>query len=95
VAIGTDEDQLSVEARLAAVEFVLCEIFALLCADLEKTPAEINKLHRELLARVQKQPLQRLSSMFGGLAGAEFDYAVRCLVSMQRRMMGLPQQPKA
>jgi hypothetical protein len=94
VATGIDEDQLRVEARLAAVEYVLCEIFVLLCADLEKTPAEVNKLHRELLARIKKQPLHGLSSMFSDLAASEFDYAVRCLVSMQRRMMGLPLQPK-
>jgi hypothetical protein len=94
VAIGPDEDQLRVEARLAALEYVLCEIFVLLCTDLEKTPAEVNKLHREMLARIQKQPLQKLSSVFGDLAADQFDYAVRSLVSMQRRMMGLPQQPK-
>jgi len=76
------------------VEYVLCEMFVLLCADLEKTPAEVNKLHRDMLARIQKQPVQKLSSIFSDLAAEEFDYAVRCLVSMQRRMMGLPQQPK-
>jgi hypothetical protein len=95
VEIVPDEDQLRVEARLAAVEYVLCEVFVLLCAELEKTPAEVNKIHREMLGRIQKKPLQRLSSMFSDLATAELDYAVRCLVSMQRRMMGLPQQPKS
>jgi hypothetical protein len=95
VTIGPDDDQLKIEARLAAVEYVLSEIFVLLCADLEKTPAEVNKFHRDLLARIQKQPLQRLSAMFNDIAAAELDYAVRCLISMQRRMMGLPQQPKA
>lgn len=95
MTVGTDEQQLTLEARLAALEYVLSELFVLVCADLEKTPAEVNKFHRELLTRIQRQPLQRLSAMFGELAPAEFDYAVRSLVSMQRRMMGLPQQPKS
>jgi hypothetical protein len=87
-----DQDRLRTEMRLAAIEFVLCQTFAMVCADLEKTPAEINKIHKSWLARLKKTTPDAMSPMFSDLAESELDYAVRCMISMQREMLSLPKR---
>lgn len=87
-----DQDRLRIEMRLAAIEFVLCQTFAMLCTDLEKTPAEVNRIHKSWLSRLKKTAPNGLSPMFSDLAASELDYAVRCMISMQREMLSLPKR---
>ncbi len=87
-----DQDRLRIEMRLAAIEFVLCEMFTAFCIDLEKTPAEVNKIHKAWLTRLKKSRPSAISPMFSDLAASELDYAVRCIISMQREMMSLPKR---
>lgn len=83
------EKELHFEVRLCALEYFCCQLL-LDAADLSRrSREEIDGVHRRILARVTRQKPVRLSPMYADLPASDLQYAVRCLISMHREMLGL------
>ena len=86
------EKALDFEVRLCALEYFFCNLLAEVANPLQLGNKQIDGMHRRILAHVTRQKTARLSPMYTDLPASELQYAVRCLVSMHRELLGLPRR---
>jgi hypothetical protein len=87
-----DERAVKLEARLAAIEFMICELFS---AAYHRVPAEqVHLRHDQLLGELRKRGVRGLDPAMSDLFSAEAENALRDLTRQIESYVRKP-RPKA
>jgi hypothetical protein len=82
-----------IQTRLSAIEIFLCHTLSN-CLAQSGQAEDIDRIHRELLRKVERANIIELSPMYADCDLGDLDYAIRCLIATQRRIMGLRGRPQ-
>jgi hypothetical protein len=90
-----NEDAVKLEARISAIEYLLCQYWVNILKFTGITQAKLDASHADLIGRLGRQTFPGLDAAQSDLAASEFEAAVRAILAMQREMLGFPKLPKA
>jgi hypothetical protein len=81
------DDQLKLEMRLTAIEYLLCDLWVKYYLQIGATYDQIMAAHKKTLEQLNKQTFAGLDPAQSDLAAYELEEAVRKLLDEQKQMM--------
>lgn len=82
-----NEDDLKLEARLTAIEYLLSDLWAKWYAANGATNERVAKAHKDCLERLHLEGFPGMDPALGDAFSAELEDAVAAILSMQREMV--------
>jgi hypothetical protein len=86
------ETQLNFASRLSALEYFACHILTVAMAYSLQDPGAIDSIHRRIISEITIKDAETISGMQPEIAVLELQYAIRRLVSLQRKMLRMPRR---
>jgi hypothetical protein len=87
-------DTIKNEMRLAALEYLLCQIWVNIIKSSGADQKTFDQRTSAMLASLKRQTFPGLDPEWSDLASGELEEAVERLVEMQREMLGFSKNPK-